>query len=132
MYPPVGSRLSALGSRLAALALAFAPAVAWGQTAVLDEGTLQVSRNGAPLGRESFRIVRAPAPGGQVYRATAQNALGDVRTTSALGTDSAGAPMAYTAEVFERGRKVQRLEGKGRAGRLSMLTFLEKGESARE
>jgi uncharacterized protein DUF6134 len=101
------------------------------QSAVMDEGTLMVTRNGAPLGRESFRLVRAPAPGGQVYRATGQSALGDSRTTTSLSTDSSGVPVSYESEVTRQGRK-SRLRGAGRPGRFSVLVGTATAESTRE
>jgi len=120
-------------SLLAVLVAALPPGFARAQTsAVVDEGILMVSRNGAPLGRESFRIVRAPAPGGQVYRATAQSALGDDRITTALGTDSTGVPVSYDADLMQNGVLVQRLQGRGRPGRFSVLLQTKGGESARE
>jgi hypothetical protein len=101
-------------------------------SALVDEGTFMVSRNGTPIGRESFRVVRAPAPGGQVYRATGQSALGDNRATSTLGTDSTGVPVSYEFELSQGGQIVQRLSGRGRPGRVSVLVQTKSGESARE
>lgn len=101
-------------------------------SALVDEGTLMVTRNGAPIGRESFRVVRAPAPGGQVYRATGQSALGDNRSTSTLGTDSAGVPVSYEFELSQAGQIIQQLSGRGRPGRVSVLLRTKSGEVARE
>src|SRR6185436_1456268 len=101
-------------------------------SAVVDEGTFMVSQRGAPLGREAFRIVRAPAPGGQVYRATGQSALGDTRVTTSLGTDSLGVPVSYESELSLKGEVTQRLQGRGRPGRLAILMNTKTGESARE
>jgi len=121
-----------LSGRLALLA-ALLPACAMSQTsAVVDEGTFMITRQGAALGRESFRIVRAPAPGGQVYRATGQSALGDLRVTTSLGTDSAGVPVTYESNLSRNGELVQRLQGLGRPGRLSVIVSTKTGESARE
>jgi hypothetical protein len=100
-------------------------------SAVVDEGTFMVTQKGAPLGRESFRIVRTPAPGGQVFRATGQSALGDNRITTSLGTDSSGVPVSYELELTQRA-VVQRLQGRGRPGRFSVLMQTVSGESARE
>lgn len=102
------------------------------QSAVVDEGTFMVTRKGAPIGRESFRIVRAPAPGGQVFRATGQSALGDNRVTTSLGTDSSGVPVSYESELTQRGEVVQQLKGRGRPGRFSVLVQTKSGESVRE
>lgn len=102
------------------------------QSAVVDEGTFMVTRKGAPIGRESFRIVRTPAPGGQVFRATGQSALGDNRVSTSLGTDSSGVPVSYESDLSQRGEVVQRLQGRGRPGRFSVLVQNKGGESARE
>ena len=117
---------------LVALVLAPAAMAIPQSSAVVDEGTLMVTRNGAPLGRESFRIVRAPAPGGQVYRATGQSALGDKRLTTSLGTDSSGVPVTYESELSQKGEVVEQLKGRGRPGRFSVLMSTRSGESARE
>lgn len=101
-------------------------------SAVVDEGTFMVTLRGAPVGRESFRIVRAPAPGGQVFRATGQSALGDKRITTSLGTDSLGVPISYESELTQKAEVIQRLQGRGRPGRLSVLVSTKTGESARE
>jgi hypothetical protein len=119
-----------------ALVLALSLAVnapATGQTsAILDEGTLTVSRNGTPVGRESFRVARTPAPGGQVFKASSTSLIGDTRITSSLGTDSAGIPVAYESDVFQAGNRLQRVVGRGRPGRFSVLVHTKSGESARE
>jgi hypothetical protein len=113
------------------LALTGGPAAAQ-TSAVIDEGTFMVTRSGTALGRESFRIVRAPGPNGQVYRATGQSALGDHRFTTSLGTDSLGVPVAYESELGRRGEVVQRLQGRGRPGRFSIIVWTKSGEAARE
>jgi hypothetical protein len=101
-------------------------------SAVVDEGTFMVTQSGTPLGRESFRIVRAPAPGGQVYRATGQSALGGNRVSTSLGTDSSGVPVSYESELTQRGEVVQHLNGRGRPGRFSVLIRTKNGESSHE
>ena len=101
-------------------------------SAVVDEGTFMVTQKGTPLGRESFRIVRAPAPGGQVFRATGQSALGGHRVSTSLGTDSLGVPVSYESELTQKGEVIQRVQGRGRPGRLSVLMSTKTGESARE
>lgn len=115
------------------LTLVFTPAVLAAQSsAVIDEGTFMVSQNGVSLGRESFRVVRAPGPGGQVYRATGQSALGENRFTTSLGTDSLGVPVSYESELSQRGAVIQRLQGRGRPGRFSVRVETKSGEAARE
>jgi hypothetical protein len=101
-------------------------------SAVVDEATLTITQNGATLGRESFRILRAPGPGGQVFQATVTSVLGEVKATSRLGTDSSGRPVIYESEVSERGELVQRLKGRGRPGRFGLLVQTRTGESSRE
>jgi hypothetical protein len=101
-------------------------------SAVVDEGTFTVSKKGAPLGRESFRIKREVGPGGQVFQATGESALGDTRLTTRLGTDSTGVPVAYETEIKDRGEIVQTIQGRGRPGRFSVLMRTRSGESARE
>jgi hypothetical protein len=108
-------------------------AAAHAQTsAVVDEGTFMVTRAGSPIGRESFRIVRAPGPNGQVFRATGQSALGDSRFTTSLGTDSAGVPVSYESELSQRGAVLQNLRGRGRPGRFSVVHWTKNGEASRE
>jgi hypothetical protein len=112
--------------------LLFVATAVGAQSAVVDEGTFMVTRGGAPIGRESFRIVRAPGPNGQVFRATGQSALGDVRFTTSLGTDSSGVPVTYESELSQRGEVIQRLQGRGRPGRFSVVVWTKSGEAARE
>lgn len=115
------------------IALVLAPSFALAQSsAVVDEGTFTVTENGAPLGRESFRIARTPAPGGQVYLVKGQSALGENRISTTLGADSLGVPVSYESEHTLRGQLVQRLQGRGRPGRFSVLKQTKSGESARE
>jgi hypothetical protein len=122
-----------LASFAAVLGLAVLPSAIRAQTsAVVDEGTFMVTQKGSPLGRESFRIKRELAPGGQVYQATAESSLGDKRITTRLGTDSSGVPVSYEAETKQGKDVVQRLQGRGRPGRFSVLMQSFNGESARE
>ncbi|OYV72619.1 MAG: hypothetical protein B7Z72_04385, partial [Gemmatimonadetes bacterium 21-71-4] len=84
------------------LALSFtaslrAPALA--QESLVDEGTLVITHNGAPVGREAYRIVRAAGVGGQAYRATATISFDANRLSLRLTTDSAGAPLTYELAV---------------------------------
>jgi hypothetical protein len=127
------SSLTFLHASCVAAVLLAGPGASFAQTSgLVDEGTFMVTRNGAPFGRESFRIVRAPAPAGQVYRATCQSALGDNRVTTSLGTDSTGVPVSYELELTQRGEVVHQLTGRGRPGRFSVLMRTKSGESARE
>jgi hypothetical protein len=112
--------------------LALLPALLSAQaTALVDDGTFTISRKGAPIGREAFRIARVAAPGGQVYRGSGTTVLEDRRYTTVLGTDSTGLPVSYEARLTSSGTNV-RIEGRGRPGRFSILSSTVGGESARE
>lgn len=119
-------------SLLAALAMLFPVGLAAQQSGLVDEGTFMVFQNGAPLGRESFRIVRAPAPGGQVYQARSQSALGANRITTILGTDSTGAPVSYEAELSRDGYVLERVRGSGNSRRFTVVAQTRTGEGSRE
>ena len=119
-------------SILRALPLLALPTLLWSQgNTLIDDGTFTISRKGAPVGREAFRIARVPASGGQVYRATGTTVLEDRRYTTALGTDSIGSPVSYEGRLTSGG-KTLRIEGRGRPGRFSILSQTAGGESARE
>jgi hypothetical protein len=119
-------------SLLLALAVSLPSLGAAQSSAVVDEGTFTVTEKGAPLGRESFRIARTPAPGGQVYLVKGQSALGENRVSTTLGTDSLGVPVHYVSEHTVRGQLVHRFDGRGRPGRFSVIKRTRSGESARE
>jgi hypothetical protein len=115
------------------LFLSSLPAAARAQSsAIVDEGTFVVTRNGTVVGRESFRIARTPGPNGQVLVCTGQSAIGDTRVTSRLATDSAGGPVGYQANISLRGTQTMRLKGVGRPGRFSVLMQTQTGESAKD
>ncbi|MEK7403130.1 MAG: hypothetical protein AABZ80_12315 [Gemmatimonadota bacterium] len=118
---------------LVATAVLLAPGHLTAQTsAVVDEATFMVSRKGAPVGRESYRIIRAAGSGGQVFRAVSTSALGEVRLSSTLATDSSGAPVSYELRITQRGEQIQFLQGRGRPDRFSVLVQTKSGEAARE
>jgi hypothetical protein len=98
----------------------------------LDEGTYLISRNGAPVGRESFRIVHAPSASGDVYRATAQAAIGEQRIAPTLSCDSSGAPVSYDVTVQGGTEEAVRLQARARPGRFSTVLRTRDGESTRE
>jgi Domain of unknown function (DUF6134) len=116
---------------LAAVVLA-QPSPVRGQESVVDEGTLVITQNAAPIGREAYRIVRAAAGGGQAYRATATISFKADRISLRLTTDSAGGPLTYEAEVRVNGVMTAHVDGNGRPGRFSTLTHTPDGESARD
>src|SRR5262245_17485001 len=82
-------------------------------SAVVDEATMMITRKGAPIGRESFRIVRTPGANGQVFRAVATSALGEARLSSTVATDSMAVPVFYELRVFHRNEQQQFLQGRG-------------------
>ena len=108
----------------------FSGAQAGGRT--IDEGTFVISRNGAVIGRESFRIVRSPSPSGDVLRATAQLALGDQRVVPSLSADTTGAPLSYDVAVQDGPDRQVRLQGRTRPGRFSAMLRTRDGESTKE
>ena len=119
-------------SLLRALPLLLLPSLAVAQaSALIDDGTFTISRKGAPVGREAFRIARVPGPGGQVLRGSGTTVLEDRRYTTVLGTDSTGMPVSYEARLAVDGKNL-RIEGRGRPGRFSVLSSTAGGESARE
>ena len=99
---------------------------------MVDEGTFSVTENGTPIGRESFRIARTPAPGGQVFLVTGLSALRDNRIFTTLGTDSLGVPVSYDSEHRAAGRLIQSIRGRGRPGRFSIVKQTVTGGSGRE
>jgi len=102
------------------------------QVSIIDQATFLISRNGTPIGRESYRILRSPAPGGQVFKATGQSAIGEDRAETTLGTDSLGLPVSYESKLYQQGELIQQIIGRGRPGRFSVLVRTKGGESARE
>lgn len=115
----------------AALALLALPLPAAGQRPVIDEGTLLVSRHGARVGRESFRI--QAAENGRYLTATGQSAHGELRLAPALSVDSAtGTPIVYRIDSRSGGGPMERLQATGRPGRLSTVAQRAGGESAKE
>jgi hypothetical protein len=102
------------------------------QTRVIDEGTFAITRNGAPAGREAFRIVRVPSAGGDLYRATAQISAGDRRLAPTLVADSLGSAQSYEIGVREGARSVLQLKATSRPARLAVLELTPSGESVKE
>ena len=119
-----------LAIALALAASAFAsPAPAQGTT--VDEGTFVVTRNGAVVGKEAFRILRSSS-GGRLYTSTAQCAFGERRMSPALSADASGVPLLYQLEVKNGGDLEERLRATGRPGRLNAVLQTRTGESAKE
>jgi len=101
------------------------------QAAPLDEGTFVVTRDGAIVGKEAFRILRSSGEG-QLYTSTAQCAWGDRRISPALSADRSGVPLLYQVEVKNGGDVEERLRASGRPGRLHAVLQTRTGESAKE
>ncbi len=121
-------RLVSLALVLAAASIAArAPA----QGAPFDEGTFVVTRNGAVVGKEAFRILRSGGKD-QLYTSTAQCAFGDRRISPALSADRAGVPLLYRVEVKNGGEIEERLQATGRPGRLHAVLQTRTGESSKE
>ena len=98
----------------------------------LDEGTFLISRGGAPVGRESFRISQAARSAAETYRATAQVVLGERRIVPTLTCDSLGAPISYDVSVQGGTDPTARLQARARPGRFSSMLRTREGESTRE
>jgi hypothetical protein len=128
-----------LGSLAVTQAALFASAVgplsvarAQAPARTLDEGTFLISRNGAPIGRESFRISRSALAAPEAFRATAQVALGERRIVPTLTCDSTGAPISYDVAVQGGGDPGAQLRARARPGRFTSMLRTREGESARE
>jgi hypothetical protein len=115
-----------------ALLASAAPAYdAAAQGAPFDEGTFVVTRNGAVVGKEAFRILRSSGSG-PLYSSTAQCAWGDRRISPVLSADAAGVPLLYRVEVKNGGELEERLQATGRPGRLHAVLLTRTGESSKE
>src|SRR5918992_663942 len=101
------------------------------QGAPFDEGTFVITRYGAVVGKEAFRILRSSGRG-HLYTSTAQCAFGDRRISPALSADSAGVPLLYQVEVKNGGDVEERLRASGRPGRLHAVLQTRTGESSKE
>jgi len=115
-----------------AAVLALSASSLLGQAAgrLIDEGTFNITRPGAPAATESFRIRSGDA--GTIV-ATGQLIAGTHRINSVLTTDSLGTPIEYRVEVRENGTPTLTVLAAARAGRLSARSQLARGdESMRE
>ena len=110
--------------------LAAAPALAQGR--MVDEGTLILSRNGAPIGREVFRIVRTPSAAGELYRATANISVGEQHITPTLSADSSGTPLSYEVAVRSGSKSVLKLLAQTRPARFAVHEQTANGDASRE
>jgi hypothetical protein len=114
------------------LLIAASPVLAQAGGRPIDEGTLIITRAGAPLGVETFRILAIGNDGSQL-RAFGQRMIGDQRVVASLTTDSMGTPSAYELSIKEG--KVEMLDVRAHAspGRLaSMSRDQKRNESMKE
>ena len=112
------------------LLLAASPVLAQGR--MIDEGTLIVTKNGAPFGREVFRIVRSPTASGDLYRATATVSVGEQRIVPILTADTSGTPVTYEVTVRAGTRNVLHLVARTRPARFAVSEQTTTGEASRE
>ena len=99
------------------------------QGRIIDEGTLVITRPGAPAATESFRIREDNG----VLLATGQLSAGTHRASSALRTDTLGTPIDYTLEVRDNGSPTVSVTAVARTGRLTARAQVPRGdESTRE
>jgi hypothetical protein len=122
---------TSIGVALTLLATALPTSDAAAQTTPHDEGTFVVTRDGAVVGKEAFRILRSSGTS-QLYTSTAQCAWGDRRISPALSADRSGVPLLYQVEVKNGGDVEERLRASGRPGRLHAVLQTRTGESAKE
>jgi hypothetical protein len=102
------------------------------QVTTADEGSFTVSRAGARIGREEFRIMKQPVAGGIEYVARGLGAYGDRRITAALQTDATGAPLRYQVDVRNGAETEARLTAQIVHGRFSAQVRTVRGEAASE
>ena len=127
---PRGLRALVRAGALAALVLVGSRLDA--HVSTVDEGSFTITRGGATIGREEFRILRQPAGGTTELVARGLAAYGDRRIAPALQTDAAGQPLRYQVEV-RSGRQVeQRLTGQATRGHFSTQSQTGASEAARE
>ena len=128
----VPRRLRALVRAAGVAALVLGGTRAGAQVSTVDEGSFTITRGGATIGREEFRIFRQPAGGTTELVARGLAAYGDRRIAPALQTDAAGQPLRYQVEV-RTGRQVeQRLTGQATRGHFSTQSQTGASEAARE
>lgn len=120
-----------LGMLLALGSAAFPTPDALAQGAPFDEGSFVVTRNGAPFGKEAFRILKSSGKD-QLYTSTAQCAFGERRVFPALTADRVGVPLFYQVDVKNGGDVEERLRATGRPGRLHAVLQTRTGESSKE
>ena len=129
-----GYSIIAMSRYLAVLAFSAGTALpAFAQVTTLDEGVFAISRNGTPVGRESFSIKSSPGGmGGPVVQARATVSYDDRRLTPVLKADSIGSPTEYQLEVRAGANASEVLKGVIRRGRFSATMQTPRGENLKE
>jgi len=117
---------------LLSAAVLAAPVAAPAQVVAVDAGTFRITRDGRPVGQETFTIRRSGGPGGDVYIASGTVEMGARRLSAALRADASGSPLAYQLEVREGATVRERLKGLVGRGRFSAQVTTPTGESTRE
>jgi hypothetical protein len=128
----LGSLVVTQAALLASVVAPLSTTGAQAPSRTLDEGTFLISRGGAPVGRESFRISQSARGSAEAYRATAQVVLGDRRIIPTLTCDSLGGPISYDVSVQGGSDPTARLQARARPGRFSSMLRTREGESTRE
>jgi len=126
------SSLLGLSPLLVALGLVVGPLATPRQPEPLDVGSFSILREGERVGREQFSLRRVGSAEGVAFELRAESAIGDRRIATRLETDSAGAPLRYSAEVRSGATLVLRLGGQRTRGRFATLARTDRGEAARE
>lgn len=121
-----------VGAFLPALLLGSAAPLASAQSALVDEGTFTISRQGQTIGREQFSIRSRPATGGSSFIANGTTSYSDRRLDPRLETDASGSPVRYVVETRVGAERQEMLSGQVQRGRFSARTRTARGESARE
>ncbi len=121
------------GALTAAALLLCAPA-ARAQVVAVDEGSFAVSRGGATVGREEFRIVRQPAGRGAAFVARSVAGYGTRRVMPALQAAADGEPVRYQMDVRGAGAGADERVAveAGTSGHFAMQTQRGTREGARE
>lgn len=124
--------MNSLARRLFRAVLVVAPALSSAQVTTADEGTFTISREGARIGREEFRIIRQPVAGGTEFVARGVGAYGERRITSKLQTDASGTPIAYQTTITSGSDTAAKIAGRLVHGRLSVQVRTARGDASNE
>ena len=99
----------------------------------IDEGTLILTRAGAPIGTETFRVVGIGSEATGQMRLTGQRSIGEQRITTSLLTDSLGTPTSYALSIKDGRSEVLQLTAQGAPGRLASISRdQQRNESMKE